>query len=255
VQVPKTAGNEAQNKVVEDFIGEKGVLPEGKAVVQQFQRMLPTLLNMVDLAKSSTMGAGAEWINQARKAAKTLGASDDEAGKITNLETLMKYALGPATQGTRALTSRPSQFEFVKNLEAAAAAPAVDARTAENVFRNMIVGGMNDTNQHGKTLKQASENPAIGEKAAMYAVPGMEDWTPGSAQIKGGMPADIPAEAKLLQRNMDGKKWGLNFEQDPNSGVWHDRGVTQGPTGRTATGPGGAKMIELKDGSWIPAGK
>jgi hypothetical protein len=191
-------------------------LEEGRGRTRAFQSVAPIVTTMMKLAdiEKNNLGWGAAQITEARQLAKRLGVSDDKANDISNIQTLMKYALTPAIETARSLTTRPSQMEFMKTLEASAADPKVDARAALNIFRGFLVNGLNATETHNKNLGIAEGMPSMKANVPVYKVPEMGD-------------EDKLAESVLGRLGEKGAP-SFHFERDKN-GVWYDKGVVDDP--------------------------
>jgi hypothetical protein len=191
---------------------EKGVLPQGYEAVRDFQKLAPTIGTMLKLTETAGMGYKADWITEARQLAKRLGISDDNVGQIRDLQTLIKYAIVPATEGAKGLTSRPSQFEFIQFLKAAAADPNVDPATARNVFRSFLVNGLNEANTHEQNLARAGGVKSVSDQVPTYSIKGLDK-----------LYEDVSEE---VQRST-GRP--LNFRRN-NAGVYHDEDVLRPDT-------------------------
>jgi len=176
-------------------------LSAGKQKAVQFQNIAPRIVQMIELTqKGLDQGFGGTWITDARRLAVQLGVSQDDKEKISNIQTLMKFALPAAVKQTHSLSSRPSQLEFIGISKAAAADQATDPRAALNVYRAYLIDGMNDIQQHEANIDRASSLETIGPKLSeLYRVPMSFGGT--AAQIGGFEPTS------------------------EGSGVWKDIGV------------------------------
>jgi hypothetical protein len=215
----------------------EGVLPEGFGKVRAFQFMAPVIGNMLKLTEGVTTGSvSAQWIQDARSLAAQAGlVSPETVNKIVDFQTMMKYALVPAIQTARSLTSRPSQMEFMKTLEAAAADPTIRPEAARNIFRNFLVTGLNETSGHIKNLNQAGQNSSVAPHVGQYAFPEYAKGvplTPEDIQKNPNYPQPT-GEEKILAQIGAQTHQNLNFTKSPE-GVWHDEGVTTHGTATSA---------------------
>lgn len=147
-------------------------MEEGRTQAEAYATLEPTLIKMLHMLPNVDMQLGGDWKNNFRKFLTSINVSTDDQAKIVDMDTYLKYALGPAAAAESQTSGRPSTFMFTSFLKAFAASSEGDPRAAENVVGNMIAGGHNAYEHHLSQLQQASDFPAIGKNLAeTYRLP------------------------------------------------------------------------------------
>lgn len=132
------------------------------------------LIQLAQIAQAQgTTGEFGDQLNTARKiAARIFGFSNDDANKITNFESMMKLALTPAAHAGRIeVGGRYTQMEFFQFLKAGAASGITDPRTAQNIFTQGLLDGVNHIELHNRTVLPYLEKiPGITEGKILPAL-------------------------------------------------------------------------------------
>lgn len=189
----------AQTEIAKGWI-EK--LQQGQHAVQSFAKTAPALTQMINLAQNAQTGITANWVTDARRVAKSLGVNEDDAGKIVDTQTLIKYAMPQATEAGKEFNSRVTQMEFTNFMKTFGADPTTDLRTMVNIFKKSLVNGLNEAEVHNHNVETAGGLPQFGAKQAeSYLV-------------------NLPKPEDLL----NAIKGSVDFSRSP-LGVWQDAGL------------------------------
>jgi hypothetical protein len=225
------AGKTAAKSTVDYWLDPKeGQLPTIYAEARNFQNQVPVIAEMAKLTENAPMGFQGDNLTKARQLAVRLGLSDDKANQITDLQTLMKLAMVPAIAQARTLTTRPSQMEFLKTLEANAADPNIDPRTAQNVIKGFMTYGLNTLNEHSNLMAKAAQaGPEVASRLSSFTIPGSGGAvkpipTEGfdGKQLSPDMPVGSTSapEERALAQFMNIYGGSTNFQKD-SSGAWY----------------------------------
>lgn len=198
-------------------------LTAGRNRAQSFAKSIPAIKDLINLTENVDAGAFAKQINDVRKALIRLGVTEDTAGKVVDLETMVKYAMPEAVAEGRGMSARITQMEFFKFLENYGVDPTADRRSLQNIFKKSLVNGLNDVKSFGDDI-EAAKGSAFGKRSENYRV-------------------KLPPPEEIFQ----GIKPGFSFRQDKTTGVWDAADVGQ-PSTHTQTPK---KIIQFRPGGVV----
>lgn len=165
-EIAKTPYNDMLNKgAIETADKKVEQLSSSQAKIQDFNNTAPAAVSVLKLLESARTGTKAsEFANEAQKVLMSLGFSKDETGKVNSAETLIKFLTTQGTAATHAVSSRPSQLEFLNLMASAGASFGTDPRTVVNVVHKYLLDGLNFSKTHEENI--ATNTPVLGKEVA-----------------------------------------------------------------------------------------